>query len=218
MNSDERNFETHWQKSDSESPWRIPDDEVSGLIIRLRKESASRVLDLGFGLGRHVVLFARERFKTYGIEPTESGFQHCTDWLKAEGLEADIGQGHMLQLPFPDSMFDFVISFNVVYHGTLADMETALQEINRVLRKSGLLYLTLNSTRNHWYGKGNELEHNTFVNPEKGDGDHKHHYSDRREVERILSGWELEMIRESELTLAGKTYPGSWHWMILARQ
>lgn len=218
MKPDKRDFETLWQQNNVQSPWRLPDDEVEGLISRLRRERMSRVLDLGFGLGRHVVLFAREGFETFGIEPTSSGFQHCTEWLLSKGLEADIRQGNMLQLPFRNSEFDFIVSFNVIYHGTLADMQLALKEMERVLRKTGLLFLTLNSTRNKWCGKGIELEPNTFINPDKGDGDHKHHYSDRKEVQQLLTGWKIEVMREVEQTLAGKTIPGSWHWTILAQK
>lgn len=218
MKQNNRDFETLWQQNGAQNPWRVPDNVVRGLIPRLRKERVSRVLDLGFGLGRHVVLFAREGFETFGIEPTASGFQHCTQWLQFEGLEADIRQGNMSQLPFRDGEFHFILSFNVIYHGTLADIQSALNEIQRVLRKTGLLFLTLNSTRNEWCGKGRELEHNTFVDPEKDDGDHKHHYSDCEEVQQLLAGWKIERMHEAEQTLAGKRFPGSWHWAILARK
>ena len=33
----------------------------------------SRVQDLGSGIGRHVVLFAREGFEVHGMEPAASG-------------------------------------------------------------------------------------------------------------------------------------------------
>ena len=32
----------------------------------------------------------------------------------------------MLHLPFPDKLFDFAVTFNVIYHGTLADVRAAL--------------------------------------------------------------------------------------------
>ena len=218
MGDDKRDFESLWQKSDSLSSWSVADNDVRGLIPRLRKEKRSRVLDLGFGLGRHVVLFAGEGFATSGIEPSASGFRHCARWLQSKGLEADIRQADMLQLPFGDEEFDFVLCYNVIYHARLGDMESALAEIRRVLRKTGLLFFTLNSTRNEWCGKGTELEHNTFLNFEKGDGDHEHHYSDGEEVQRLLGGWRVERLREAEQNLAGKVYPGSWHWTILARK
>ena len=218
MSDDDRDFESLWKKSDSLRSWSVADDEVRGLIPRLRKEKRSRVLDLGFGLGRHVVLFVGEGFETSGIEPAASGYRHCSRWLKSQSLEADIRQGDMLQLPFGDEEFDFVLCYNVIYHATLGDMESALREIHRVLRKTGLLFITLNSTRNEWCGKGTEVEPNTFVNPEKGDGGHEHHYSDGDEVQRLLAGWKVVRLREEEQTLAGQVYRGAWHWTILARK
>ncbi len=218
MRKEGRDFNTLWEEEDSQSPWRVPDDQARDLVPRLRHEGLSTVLDLGFGLGRHVVLFAREGFETFGLEPTDSGFQHCTEWLKSEELNADIRQGNMLKLPFGDGQFDFVVSFNVIYHGTLSEMQTALREMHRVLRPKGLVFLTLNSTLNEWCGKGHEIERNTFINPDKGDGDHKHHYSDRHEVDQLLAGFEVETLQETEQTYAEKTYSGSWHWNILARK
>ncbi len=56
----------------------------------MKSENVKKVLDIGFGLGRHLVFFAKEGFDTYGIEITQSGFDHCKEWLEVEGLDADI--------------------------------------------------------------------------------------------------------------------------------
>jgi hypothetical protein len=76
--------------------------------------------------------------------------------------------------------------------------------------------LTLNSTKNKHYGHGTEVEPGTFDNPDKGDGQHLHHYSDEADVRDLLSDWHIERMAELEEALAGRQHPGSWHWMILA--
>ena len=213
-----KTLEAAWREKRSQELWSVPDAEVVALLETLRGEGVRRVLDLGFGLGRHVILLAREGFDTYGIEPTRSGFAYCEGWLEAEGLQADIRIGDMTELPYGDGFFDFVLSWNVIYHGTLPRLRRALGEIRRVTRRSGLVYLTLNSTRNKHYGQGNEIEPNTFLNPTKADGDLPHHYSDEDEVTALFEDWDIVYMREKEESLAGLLDPGSYHWMILARK
>lgn len=213
-----KTWEAAWRERHSHELWSVPDTEVAALLETLRGEGVERVLDLGFGLGRHVILFAREGFDTHGIEPTSSGFAYCEEWLKAEGLHADIRTGEMTELPYGDGFFDFVLSWNVIYHGTLSRLRKALEEIRRVARKGGLVYLTMNSTRNKHYGQGTEIEPDTFLNPMKMDGDLPHHYSDEGEVKALLEDWEVVRIEEREESLAGIIDPGSYHWMILARK
>lgn len=213
-----KTWEAAWRERHSHELWSVPDTEVVALLETLRGEGVEKVLDLGFGLGRHVILFAREGFDTHGIEPTSSGFAYCEEWLKAEGLHADIRTGEMTELPYGDGFFDFVLSWNVIYHGTLSRLRKALEEIRRVARKGGLVYLTMNSTRNKHYGQGTEIEPDTFLNPMKMDGDLPHHYSDEGEVKALLEDWEVVRIEEREESLAGIIDPGSYHWMILARK
>ncbi len=213
-----RTWEAAWRERSSHGLWSVPDAEVEALLETLRGEGTRRVLDLGFGLGRHVILFAREGFETYGIEPTRSGFDYCEDWLEAEGLHADIRIGEMTELPYGEGFFDFVLSWNVIYHGTLHQLRRALGEIRRVTRRGGLVYLTLNSTRNKHYGQGTEVEPNTFLNPMKADGDLPHHYSDEEEVRALFEGWDVLRMEEQEESVAGLLDPGSYHWMILARK
>ena len=213
-----RTWEAAWRERHSRELWSVPDTEVVALLKTLRSEDVERVLDLGFGLGRHVILFAREGFDTYGIEPTQSGFAHCKEWLEAEGLHAHIRIGEMTELPYEDDFFDFVLSWNVIYHGTFLQLKRALEEIHRVTRRDGLVYLTLNSTRNKHYGHGTEIEPNTFLNPMKADGDLPHHYSDEKEVTALFEDWDVVHMKEQEESFAGMLDLDSYHWMILARK
>ena len=213
-----KTWEAAWQERHSHELWSVPDSKVVALLETLRGEGAETVLDLGFGLGRHVILFAGEGFDTYGIEPTRSGFAYCEEWLEAEGLRADIRIGDMTELPYGDGFFDFVLSWNVIYHGTLRQLRRALKEIRRVTRPGGLVYITLNSTRNKHCGHGSEIEPGTFLDPMKADGDLPHHYSDRGEVTTLFEEWDILSLEEREESLAGLLDPGSYHWMILARK
>lgn len=97
-------------------------------------------------------------------------------------------------------------------------MKQALKEIHRVLRQGGLAYITLYSVKNHNYGLGKEIEPNIFLNPKKHDGDFPHHFSDEKEVKILFESWKIGSIKEIELTLSGKIYKSTYHWMIIANK
>ena len=213
-----RTWDDLWQGADSRSLWAAPDEGVVGLVPMLRGQGVRRVLDLGCGIGRHLVLLARSGFETYGMDSSQRGIEHCRSLLTDQGLEADLSSGEMKSLAYRDSVFDFVLSWNVIYHGTWQEMTSVLKEVHRVLQSRGLFYLTLNSTRNSWCGKGTEVEPNTFGNPEKGDGQHLHHFSDEDDLTDLMSDWDIENMEESEQAFSGNRQQGSWHWTILARK
>ena len=211
-------WEAAWREKHTQQLWLTPEPEIVVLLETLRRENVKRILDLGFGLGRHVLLFSREGFETFGIEPMQSGLDYCQTWLKVEALTADIRLGEMTALPYENEFFDFVISWNVIYHGSIQQLRKAFTEIHRVTRPRGLAYITLNSIRNNHYGQGTEIEPNTFLNPEKPDGDLLHHYSDEQEVKSLFERWEILRMKEAEQSLRGKTYRDSYHWTIFARK
>jgi len=74
-----KNYEVIWREKQAQEIWAIPDPDIVALLERLRKENVKRILDVGFGLGRHLVLFAKEGFDTYGIELSKSGFEYLCE-------------------------------------------------------------------------------------------------------------------------------------------
>ena len=206
-----------WRGKETQLKWSKPDEDTKALIPILKEENGGRVLDLGCGIGRHVILFAGAGFETYGIDSAASAIEHCRSWLEAEGVKGTVAHGSMDALAYKDNFFNFIVSWNVIYHSKKKDMTILLESIQRMLRKDGLFYVTLLSTCNKRYGSGIEIEPNTFDTPEKGKGHHIHHFSDENDVQELLSNWHIEQMKESEESLAGRLYPDTWHWMILAR-
>jgi cyclopropane fatty-acyl-phospholipid synthase-like methyltransferase len=206
-----------WRDENFRREYLEPEPAVEDAVANWRAEEASRILDLGFGIGRHVILLARSGLEAFGIEGAREGHQFCETWLAQEGLKAELKVGDIKELPWPDDFFDGVISWNVIYHGTVDDIRNTIVQVRRVLKTECLFLLTLNSTLNNNCGHGEEIERHTYANMDKPDGDHLHHYSDEEEVYRLFEDWEIETVYKEEGKYLGKTYPGSWHWGILVR-
>src|SRR6266567_3686932 len=162
------NWESLWKDENVRAHWQEPEEELRELVSVLQKSQGQRVLDVGFGIGRHIILFARGGFDIYGIEATASGLSYCREWLRQQNLTAHLIQGDMSDTgQFEEGFFDVVVCWHVIYHAHLAKIGLTLKGIHRVLRPGGFLYITFNSTRNKHYGQGTEVEPNTFIAAQK---------------------------------------------------
>lgn len=201
-----------WNTAEGREAWLTPERFVIEMTPHLHAANARRVLDLGFGVGRHAILLAKEGFDVYGIDASENGKNFATEWAEREGVTLKLSTGDMAQLPFEDNFFDAVLSWNVVYHGLSAEIEQTRNEILRCLKPHGHLLLTLISTQHKRCGIGNEVEPHTYVIPGEGETSHPHRYFDRDAVEAYLDG--LTVLHCEDVEQSG---PDTYHWQILAR-
>ena len=63
MDADTSSWDAYWQDEDEHAWWERPAPEVLDLIRGLSPEAHPEVLDLGCGLGRHAIAFARAGFR-----------------------------------------------------------------------------------------------------------------------------------------------------------
>jgi len=201
-----------WKSEEGRAGWLAPDPFIVSLLPRFKEEGLKRVLDLGFGLGRHSILLAREGFHVYGIESSPVGLEHALQWADREAVAVNVSLGDMSCLPYGGDSFDLVLAWNVIYHGTVDYIRSTITEIERCLRPGGYLVCSLISTKNDQCGLGEEIEEGTYVVPGHYEKSHPHHYFDRDEVEAFLSGFAL---LECEDVPGSRS--GSNHWQILAR-
>ncbi|HID87167.1 MAG TPA: class I SAM-dependent methyltransferase [Anaerolineae bacterium] len=176
---------------DEQFIWKDPHPKVVALAAELKRREASRVLDLGCGAGRHTVFLAREGFAVCGSDVAERGLAHTRAWLAREGLRAALIRADMTALPHPDRLFDAVISTYVIYHNPLALIQRSVDEIQRVLRPSGLAFLTLISTRASKYGQGEEIEPHTFIPTAHAEEGVVHHYFDEARARALLADFRI---------------------------
>ncbi|MBM4330530.1 MAG: class I SAM-dependent methyltransferase [Thermodesulfobacteriota bacterium] len=201
-----------WKTKEGRSRFLVPDAFVVSLITNFKEEGIRKILDLGFGLGRHAILFAQEDFEVYGIDTSPEGLKCAMEWSKKENLFLHLELGEMSHLSFGHDFFDLILAWNVLYHGTSDFIYQTLREIKRCLRGKGYLLCTLISQRHSKYGWGKEVEEGTFVIEGEIEKSHPHHYFKRDEINQYLAGFQILKCEDKEQQL-----PGSFHWHILAR-
>lgn len=90
------------------------------------------MLDLGSGPSHQALKLQRLGLDVVCLDIAPSMVEAC----KRKGL--DPHKGSATHLPFPDSSFDGLWAVSSLLHLTKEEMEQALAEIGRVLRKGGV--------------------------------------------------------------------------------
>jgi cyclopropane fatty-acyl-phospholipid synthase-like methyltransferase len=168
-----------------------PHQDMPKIVQMLRHRGGSTVLDLGSGTGRHVVYLAKNGFSVFGLDNSSAGVEATRQLLADEDLEADLRLQSMTdRLPYEDAFFDAIVSVQVIHHADMVTIRRIVDEISRVLKKGGFLFVTVPKLMNQ--GETFEqLEPNTFVpldGPEKG---LPHHYFTPDELREVFGGYDV---------------------------
>lgn len=117
------------------------EESVRTLHFKNRKEEIERhiktgkLLDIGCGRGFFLVNFINTNIDYLGIEPRK---QVCEEAEKRVGKNK-IFCNTLKEANFPDSHFDIVTMLNLIEH--LPNPKENLKEVNRVIKKGGLLFI-----------------------------------------------------------------------------
>jgi SAM-dependent methyltransferase len=111
-----------WATSEGRADWLEPHPAVVAILPKLHARGARRVLDLGCGVGRHALLFAEHGFDIAALDGSPAGLPVVRETAAARGLSVSLHKGLADALPYPDAGFDYVLSWNMIHHGTLGDL------------------------------------------------------------------------------------------------
>ena len=204
-----------WQRADGTSPWATAEPWVTDHAATL--PPAARILDLGAGIGRHALAFARAGHHVTALDAAEAATAAIAAAAFAEGLTLATHTGPMTALPFPDASFDHVLAWNVIYHGDETIVRQTMAELARVTRPGGTFMATMLSARRlpieQAKAPGREISPGTWVFDGDGDKVHPHYFCTAPTLLSLMPGFEI-------LTLFDRPHdkPGSWHWHLLAER
>lgn len=108
-----------------------------------------RVLDVACGEGYGTFLLSNLATSVVGVDISMESIAHAKKVYNSPRLQFQ--QGNILNLEFPDSAFDLVISFETLEH--LAEQKQMMNELKRVLTPNGVLVVS--SPNRPVYNKNN---------------------------------------------------------------
>ena len=124
------------------------------------------------------------------VDFSHNALQLCREQFTGDNIsfiEADV-----CDLPFEDESFDAVCAIHILEHLSEKNRIQAQNEIYRVLKSEGLLAVRVFSIDDMRFGKGTEIEKNTFA---RGNGIY-YHYFTNTELEMLFSGFKLVNVTE----------------------
>ena len=203
---DERaGWEQIWRSGDIPPRFRsfaMPNDTVVAWADTI--QPGGMVLDVGCGVGRHVVYLAGRGFQVAGVDISPSGIRLTQAACAERQILFDGHVSDMTTLPWPDQFFDAALSTSTIHHHRRAAIVQALDEVGRVLKPGGTFLVDFPCTETTTYqelrdlvaaGQLTEVEPNTFVDErldsEDPDGFLPHHFCNEADLRDLLRGFEL---------------------------
>ena len=198
-----------WGRAETRAKWSEPEPAVTDLVPALRERGAQRVLDVGTGIGRHALAYARAGFDVVAVDASATGLAELRGAAESDGLRVSTEQAAFTALPVDDASVDHVLAWNVLYHGDADVVRTAFLECRRVLQAGGTVQLTMLSKRHRAFGVGREIRPDTFVDDASAsDKDHPHFYVDATTLTAMFSAAGLDAaVRRRRRSAARRGLP-----------
>lgn len=151
---------------------------LSLLGAMLGGKKAGRLLEVGYGSGILLPDLSGMCEELYGVD-IHTSVDQVNEMLRLEAVTAELETGSVTHLPYEPEFFDVLMCFSVLEHLRPHQLDTAVREIERVLRPGGIAVV----------GVPVESRMMTLLFSLIGFADiHHHHFSDHETVLRVLQG------------------------------
>ncbi|MFX1565964.1 MAG: class I SAM-dependent methyltransferase [Promethearchaeota archaeon] len=182
--------------------------ELPDVAHQFKVNGVKHVLDHGCGSGRHTLFLAQQGFDVYGLDIAPSGLQNTRQRLATFGFANNVTLADILHLPFQNNFFDAIISVRVIHHNRIAVIRQYVEEMWRVLRPQGFIWVTVPVPKGHASKDGHEIEPGTWV-PTRGiEKGLPHHLFTEGGLRNLFQRFEIRSLQTFSLS----------HYSLLAKK
>lgn len=158
-----------------------------------QKYKVKRVCDIACGFGKFSVISSINKYEVYGTDISNYAVEitkNMMDYFKLDYNEYKTCE--VTDILFEDNMFDGVIAHSVLDHITYENAKKGIEELARVTKPSGLIYISFDGIEQQDKEIKHEvLEDGSMLYKEgKREGMIFRYYSDI-EIKDILKGYEI---------------------------
>lgn len=131
----EESYRTKWNE-------RFYEEAFDYIIKVLNPPKGSTFLDVGCGPCAHSMRLARRGFYVQATDFSESVLKMAESQVRSSGLQDKIKlqRENILSFSFKDQSFDYILCWGVLMH--IPDIEKAILEISRILKRGGTLIIS----------------------------------------------------------------------------
>ena len=116
-------------------------------LMKGRISPDAKILDAGCGIGRNSEFFVRNNFDIFGIDIENQAIQGVKEQAASWNASYDLDRfviADLIEIPFPENDFDFIISSAVLHFSTdRAHFTKMFDELVRVLKPGGILFIRM---------------------------------------------------------------------------
>ena len=152
---------TYWDKrfQDEGYVWGTSPSQTAAYAVEIfHKNGLQKVLVPGSGYGRNTKVLSESGFDVTGIEVSEV----AGEMARKYDPQTRTYNGSVLDMSFDDRQYDAVYCYNVLHLFREIERKQCLQACTYKVKDNGLLFFTVFSDREPSFGKGQEVEKNTF--------------------------------------------------------
>ncbi|WP_086314179.1 hypothetical protein A5821_001772 [Enterococcus sp. 7F3_DIV0205] len=189
----------------------MPEPEVIKFVELLKKEfpkeQERKVWDLGCGAGRHSLVLGQMNCTVFISDNSSNAIELTKKKLDENKITYTDRLISMENYPWNQKEFlHGVFSWNVLQHNTVKKITEAVNCIYESLVPNGYFLGSIKSTKADLYGKGEEIEKNTFILNEGKEKGIIHHYFDEEGIKKLFptDKWEIVVLAEQVVNYVSK--------------
>ncbi len=190
----------HWEKNFSNKPEMFglePSISAKKALNFFKEKKINNIIELGAGLGRDSIFFAKNNLKIQALDYSSSGIEIINHKIKRDNLSNYISTKLFdvrEKLPFKDNSIDACYSHMLYCMAlTIADLQKLNNEIHRILKPNGLNIYTVRHTNDGDYKNGKHIGEDLYEN----DGFIVHYFSEEK-VNSLLNGFKNITLEKFE--------------------
>ncbi len=197
--------------------WNEPSEDIYYYLHLWSEKRNKKLLDLGAGIGRHSLLFAKNGFDVTAFDFSKEGLDKIESFADQLNLEIDLVNGNMNRLPFSSQSLDFVVAYNSIYHTDYDGLIRTIYEIKRVLKANGEAFITMLSKNDKSFldGSGSLIAENTLMKKEEDGSVLPHFFVDEEYIYKLFKSFHIISLKQIEEFHEDKTF---FHYAIHLRK
>lgn len=210
----------NWETAD-DTIWLEPAEESYYFCEKWKKQGRRSVLDLGCGLGRHALLFAKSGFKVTAADISEYAVKQLREAENRENVIITSKICDMLNLPYRENSFDCIFSYLAVSHTDTEGFHKILNKIKEILKPDGEIFLTLCSKEAYSFSEAGypRIDENTVIKTKEGpEKDVPHFFVNLCDIRKLFEpDFELISVRHVDNCISKGIIQNNKHYHIWAR-